>query len=165
MTQILDQVIEALREELRQLGEMLALLDTQQGCLNRGDAPGLLAASGAMDAQRGVIETARTRRETLQHQLAWTLGRSESQSFQEILPRIPESYRPLLVALVQEINQLIEQVRIRLESNHSQLRRSLELTGQLLNTFSSRAFSALLAEERNSSGADSPPRTASAAIV
>ena len=165
MTQILEQVIEALRDELQQFGEMLALLESQQTSLNRGDIGGIAGTAAAIDSQRNVIESARARRENLQKQLAWTVGDPGSQSLQSLLPRTPDIYRPLLLALVGEINQLVEAVRTRLEANQLQLRRALDLTARLLSTISSQAYSALLAEERNSSGAESTPHVVTAAIV
>jgi len=165
MTPILEQVIEALREELQQYGEMLALLETQQGSLSGDDFNSLSTTSRALDSHCGVLAASRTNRENLQRHLAWSLGQPDSETFQNVLPFIPEDYRPLVLALIREINQLIEHVRVRLQFNHTQLRRSLELTEAMLNTISSQANSALLAEERNSPGAESSPCTVSAAIV
>ena len=161
----LEQVIEALRDELQQYGEMLALLEAQHECLTRQDTPLVLNSCSSVDAQRNAIGVARTKRETLQRQLAWTLGHPGSLAIRDLLPLIPDYYRPLISALTREINQLIERVHERVQSNHSQLRSSLELTERFLATISSQANSALLAEERNSSGADSSQCTASAAIV
>lgn len=165
MTPNLEQVIEALREELQQYGEMLALLEVQHGGLIRQDAQSILNSCATIDTQRNVIEAARTRRESLQRQLAWVLGHPESLAVRDLLPLLPDYCRPLISALICEINQLIECVHERLQTNHSLLRRSLELTERFLATISSHANSALLAEERNSSGADSPQCTVSAAIV
>lgn len=165
MTQILEQVIEALRDELQQFGEMLALLEAQEKSLNRGDISDVAHAASAIDLQRNVIESARTRRETLQKQLAWTIGEPDTRSFQSLLHRLPDNYRPLLLALQGEINDLIEAVRTRLEANQVQLRRALDQTARSLSTISSQAYSALLAEERNSSGAESIPHAVTAAIV
>lgn len=165
MTQILEHVIEALRDELQQFGEMLVLLEFQQSCLNRGDIGSVPQTTSAIDSQRNVIESARARRENLQRQLTWTIGQPDPQSLQALLPRIPDIYRPLLLALIGEINQLIAEVRLRLEANQLQLRRALDQTVGLLSTISSQAYSALLAEERNPSGAESSPHAVTAAIV
>lgn len=165
MTPILEQVIEALREELQHYGEMLALLETQQGDLSGGDLISFSHTSRALDSHRGILAASRTHRENLQRQLAWTLGQPESETFGNLLRLIPENYRPLLRALIREINELIEHVRVRLQFHHTLLRRSLELTESMLHTISSQANSALLAEERNSPGAEPTPCTVSTAIV
>jgi len=165
MTPTLEKLIEALRDELQQYGEMLARLEAQHECLTSQDAASLLNSCATVDGQRQTIEAARIKRETLQRQLTWVLGHPECLAVRDLLPLIPDYYRPLLSALTREINQLIERVRSRVQTDHSLLRRSLELTEQFLATISSQANSALLVEERNSSGADSPQCTVSAAIV
>lgn len=165
MTPPLEQVIEALRDELQHYGAMLALLETQRDYLTRQDAQSILNSCATLDTQRTAIEGARARRETLQRQLAWILGRPENPTIRDLLPLIPGYYHPLISALIREINGLIESVRERVQTNHSLLRRSLELTERFLTTISSHANSALLAEERNSSGAESQQHTVSAAIV
>lgn len=165
MTPTLEQVIEALRDELQQYGAMLALLETQREHLSLQDTQSILNSSATLDKQHGVIAAARARRETLQRQLAWVLGHPDTPGVRDLLPLIPDYYRPLISALAREINELIESVRERVQTNQSLLRRSLELTERSLATISSHANSALLAEERNSSGADSPQYTVSAVIV
>lgn len=165
MIPTLEHVIEALRDELQQYGEMLALLEAQHGCLIQQDTQSTLTSCAVVEAQRCVIEAARKNRENHQGKLGWILGRPENHSFQDLLPLVPDHYRPLISALIREINHLIERVRVRVQSNHSLLLRSLELTERFLTTISSQVNSALLVEERNSSGADSPQRTVSAAIV
>ena len=165
MTAPLEQFIEALRDELQHYGAMLALLESQRDYLTRQDAQSILNSCTTLDAQRNAIEASRTRRETLQRQLAWVLGRPENPTIRDLLPLIPDYYHPLISALTREVNELIESVHERVQSNHSQLRRSLELTERFLTTISSHANSALLAEERNSSGAESQQHTVSAAIV
>ena len=165
MTPPLEQFIEALRDELQHYGAMLAMLESQRESLARQDAQSILNSCATLDTQRNAIEGARARRETLQRQLAWVLKRPENPIIRDLLPLIPDYYHPLISALVREINELIESVRERVQTNQSLLRRSLELTERSLATISSHANSALLAEERNSSGADSSQRTVSAAIV
>lgn len=165
MTLILEQLVEALRDELQQFGEMLALLETQTISLTRREISGVIQSTSAIESHRNVIESARLRRENLQKQLAWAAGDPDRRSLQSLLPYAPEPYRPLLSALLGEINQLIETVRIQLESNRLQLQRAHDQTARVLSTISSQAYSALLAEERNSSGAESTPHAATAAIV
>lgn len=165
MTPPLEQVIEALRDELQQYGAMLASLEAQREHLTRQDAQSILNSCATLDTERNAIEAAREKREALQRQLAWVLGRPENPTFRDLLPLIPDYYHPLISALTREINELIESVHERVQTNHSLLRRSLELTERFLATISSHANSALLAEERNSSGAESQQHTVSAAIV
>jgi flagellar biosynthesis/type III secretory pathway chaperone len=165
MIQNLEQLIDALRHELQQYGEMLALLEAQQGCLGRAEAGPVLNSTVAVDAQRSVIERARNSRETFQKQLAWAMGCPDAVAYQDLLPRLPAAYQPLLAALVSEINQSIALVHGRARINHTLLHRAIEHTERLLTSISPQVQSALLAGERNPSGADHSQSTISAAIV
>src|SRR6185503_5016796 len=136
MTATLQQVIEALRNELQQYGEMLALLEAQQEAVARRDSGSVLSSIPAVEAQSSAIQEARHAREAHQRQLAWAVGRPENITFQELLPLLPDEYRPLLSALVQEINQLLGRVRQFAERNHAQLQRSLELMEKFVVTLS-----------------------------
>ena len=48
---------------------------------------------------------------------------------------MPEAYRPLVSALVEENNQLLARVRQRARQNHILLSRSLELMEKFINSF------------------------------
>src|SRR5207247_519512 len=89
MTATLEQVIEALRNELQQYGEMLALLEAQQDIVSRREPHSVLKSISAVEAQNTAIETARRQREVSQRQLAWALGRVEGESFPQLLSSIP----------------------------------------------------------------------------
>ena len=162
MTAPLDQVVEALRNELQQYGEMLALLEAQQDAVSRRQSQSVLMSISAVEAQSAAIETARHQRELLQRQLAWALGRPDADTFPQLLSSIPDEYRPLVQALVQEIDELLARVRERAEQNHVQLRRSLELMERFLGTISPQAQSAPLDREKDSPGPQQtlPPRSA-----
>jgi hypothetical protein len=78
---------------------------------------------------------------------------------------IQDEYRPLIRALVQEINELLGRVRLFAEQNHSQLRRSLELMDHFLVTFSTNGDGAQLATQKSQMEAGSAPRPISTAVV
>ena len=165
MTAILEQVIEALRNELQQYGEMLALLEAQQEAVSQRESGSVLTSVPEIEAQSSAIQDARRIRETHQRQLAWSLGRPDSITFQELLPLLPDDYRPLISALVQEINELLGRVRHFAEQNHSQLRRSLELMDRFLVTFSTPGDAAQLPPQQNPPGAGLTPCPISTAVV
>ena len=141
MTATLAQLIDALRNELQQYGEMLALLEAQQEVIIQSEPASVLNSISAVEAQRAAIEAVQRARELHQRQLAWALSSPENGSFQELLPLLPEQYRPLVIALVQEINQLLTRVRHIAEQNRDQLQRSLELMERFLAAFSTRVES------------------------
>ena len=160
MTASLEQLVDGLRSELQQYGEMLALLEAQQDVVLRCEPRSVLMSVSAVEAQSAAIHAARGHRESCQRQLAVALGWPENETFPQLLSSIPDEYRPLIQALVQEINELLRRVRERADQNHAQLRCSLELMERFISTLSLQAQPALLVGEKDSPGADqpSPPR-------
>src|SRR5689334_25193181 len=127
MTESIQQLIVALREELQQYGEMLALLDRQQQLVVVRAGNEVFQSVGQIEAQATVIAGARVRREECRRQAAKKLGRSEDTPFTDLIPLLPAEYRPLVKALVDENNELLVRVQQRARQNHLLLSRSLEL--------------------------------------
>ena len=136
MTVQLTKIIESLRNELQQYGEMLALLDHQQELVKMCGADDILHSIAAINSQSGLIQSARERRETCQQELAQSFDQPKDTTFAVLLPLIPEHYRPLVSALVQENNELLERVRDRASENQSMLRRSVDLMQRFITTLS-----------------------------
>ena len=134
MLVFLQNVIEALRNELQQYGEMLALLDHQRRVALKSGAEEMLNSISAINAQSASIQTARERRQASQEALAQVLRQPETARFSDLLPLLPDSYQPLVGALVQENNELLAQVRIRAQENQRLLRRSVELMQRFITT-------------------------------
>lgn len=139
MTATLEQVINSLRDELQQYGEMLALLELQHESVLRQGPESVLTSISAVEAQASTIGTARRTREAAQRQLAWALGQPNEETLRALLPLLPEPYRPLVGALMDEINELLQQVQVRARSNHGQLERSLALMERFLASISAQA--------------------------
>ncbi len=134
MKEQIQPLIDALREELQQYGEMLALLDRQHQFIMVRDGAEVFQSAGAIQAQGSVIQTARAQREKCRGRLALTLQQPERAGFTNVIPLLPPDYRPLVKALVDENNELLLRVRERARQNHLLLSRSLELMQGLLNT-------------------------------
>ncbi len=130
----LEQLIDALRNELQQYGEMLALLDHHQQQVLQSGAEELLSSISGINAQSAVIQKAREQRQLAQRQLAQGLNQPEDSTFAHLIPRLLEPYRPLVGALVQENNELLLRVRERAQQNQQLLRRSLELMQRFITT-------------------------------
>lgn len=128
----LERLIETLREELTQYGELLALLEQQQDLIVSRSAEGLLENLGAINAQVPIVAAARQKRDQLRKELAAALGQPGSVSFRQVLSHVPKEYRPLLEALVEEINDLLMRAQQRLRQNHMLLSRSLDLMQQMI---------------------------------
>jgi len=133
MTSQLQNLITALRDELQQYGEMLALLEQQQEADNLRAADDLLLSISIVNAQSLKIQHARQHRQTQLTELAAALDCSATGSFATLVPQIPEEYRPLLSALVQENNELLVRVRQRARQNQILFRRSMETLQRFLD--------------------------------
>jgi len=134
MKDSLNKVIAALREELEQYGEMLARLDEQQEYAMRRAAGELLMSVGSVREQGERVGSARAQRELAQSELSEECALSKDAPFAQIIPRLPENYRPLVLALTQENNELLVRVQQRARQNHLLLLRSLELMTSLINS-------------------------------
>jgi hypothetical protein len=118
MTESLKHLVEALREELKQYGEMLALLDQQQEQVMHRQTANLLQTVADINNHTEVIRAARHEREQRQRHTARLLNMGESFCFAVMLPQLPAPYQPLVGALVQENNELIVRIQQRARQNH-----------------------------------------------
>ncbi len=133
MTESIEKLVAALREELQHYGEMLALLEQQQQhAINRA-ADEMLVATTVIQNQAQVMQAARRDREKCQRELARELAILESSTFVEIFGLLPAAYRPLVESLVDENNSLLQQVQQKARQNHLLLSRSVELMQQFLS--------------------------------
>lgn len=143
MTELLKPLVEALRNELHQFGEMLARLDdTQAGTMRL--APDDLRF---VQEQGRVLEAARQEREARQRLLARHLRQPEDAELAGLIERISPDYRPLFRALVDENAILLSRVQQRARQNHLLLRRSLEVMQQLIQTLSPSGVASIPGEE------------------
>ena len=133
MNDLLPNLIEALREELKQYGEMLALLDQQQNLVMQRQSNELLSSVATINEQTGVSAAARHEREQRQRHIARLLKLAEDSNFNVMIPELPADYRPLVQALVQENNDLLVRVQQRARQNHLLLNHAVELMQHLIN--------------------------------
>ncbi len=129
-----ERLIECLRSELQQYGEMLALLDQQQANVVRRVADDLLITAAAIDTQSAAVQKARQERESYQSDLAQDLLPPGKATLAALTQLLPAKYRPLVQALVHENNQLLFRVRQRAHQNHILITRSMQLMQRLIAT-------------------------------
>lgn len=130
----LQDLIDALREELQQYGEMLARLDFHQDLVIRRQTENLLQSVADIESQGGVIQEARRQRDLRQQELARALRLPDKATFREIGPLLPGEYRPLLSALVDENNELLVRIQQRSRQNHLLLTRTLDMMQRFIGT-------------------------------
>ncbi len=130
----LDRLIAALRDELQQYGEMLALLEREQDLVLRRASAELLESVNSIQAQAAAIQGARAHREQCHAALAAEIGCPAGTALTELLTRLPGDYQPLVDALIRENNHLLIRVQHRARQNHLLLSRSLELMQRFIAT-------------------------------
>jgi len=134
MKELISDLIEALREELKQYGEMLALLDQQQALVTRRQTAELPENVNHVNAQAAVLAVARHAREERQRQIARALAAPETAGLLVLLPQLPADYQPLIGALVSENNELLTRVQNRARQNHLLLSHCVDLMQQLIHS-------------------------------
>ncbi len=134
MTDPHSDIVNALRRELEEYGEMLARLDRQQDAIVRRNSDDVLAGVTEIEAQAATLQDTRRSREEVQRQVARRLSRPEQATLNQLAETMPAHYQPLLHALIEENNHLLVRVQQRARQNHLLLRRSLDLMQHLLQT-------------------------------
>ena len=134
MNDLLHNLIEALREELKQYGEMLAMLEQQQQTVVHRQTNALLQNVAEVNAQANIIAAVRQEREQRRCRVARQLELDENAAFSVIIPLLPADYRPLVQALVHENNALLIRIQQQARQNHLLLSHAVELMQQLINS-------------------------------
>jgi len=134
MIQFIQKLIAALREELQQYGEMLARLDEQQQLVMRRAAQAALETVPLIQSQSAILTQARETRFSAMKQLCSQLQMPESATFKELVPQLPNDYRPLVSALVEENNELLQRIHQRARQNHVLLTRTVESMQHVINS-------------------------------
>jgi flagellar biosynthesis/type III secretory pathway chaperone len=134
MNELLQNLIESLREELKEYGEMLALLDQQQQMVTHRQTQDLLQCVGSINVQAEAIAAARREREQRQREVARELRLDADASFTDVMPKLPSPFQSLVKALVQENNQLLVRIQQRARQNHLMLTRIVDLMQRFLGS-------------------------------
>jgi Ser/Thr protein kinase RdoA (MazF antagonist) len=119
----LKDLIEALRGELQQYGEMLARLDDAAVNSDLDAAEDAPLWAKPLQEQAGLIELALCRREQTKRQVARDLRLPEEAVLPDIIPSLPRHYQLLITALMDENKAL--SARIQQRANQSATCRSL----------------------------------------
>src|ERR1700754_2240814 len=117
MNELLQNLIESLREELKEYGEMLALLDQQGQMVTHRQTQDLLQCVASINVQAEAIAAARREREQRQREVAREMKLAADAPFNEVVPRLPNQFQGLVKALVHENNQLVTRIQQRARQN------------------------------------------------
>ena len=133
-------IVEHLRAELQAYGGLLVLFDEQQHNLLRGDSDAVLSYAHEIEAQVKTTAELRDRREHAVNVFALEAGQPVGLSLKKLIPHFPADVRPLLSALINEVNHLIHRVRRGATRNHQLLSCAIELHGETLRILRPSAF-------------------------
>ncbi len=130
----------ALREELGEYGCLLNLFDRQQQHIFQRDAAAVLQLAHEIETQARSLAGCRCRREQAVAALARGHGRPADSSLRSLLPEIDAEARPLLEALINEVNALLFRVRRVNRHNYSLLSRTVDVQQEVFQRLSPGAF-------------------------
>lgn len=133
-------IAECLRTELADYGGLLHLFEAQQRALFERDASTVLHLAGEIEQHARSLAQSRSRREQAVASFAAENERPATSSLRSLLPYIEADARPLLEALINEVNALLHRVRRTSRHNHSLLTRAVEVHQETLSHLRPNAF-------------------------
>ena len=133
-------ITESLREELGEYGKLLHLFEEQQLALFERNADNVLMLSTSIEQQVNVMHDCRRRREHLVASFALASGRPANSTLRSLLPLFETAVRPLVEALIKEVNVLIHRIRRVSHHNHTLLASAVESHQQTLRVLRPDAF-------------------------
>ena len=136
-----EPLVGAMRTEAQEYGELLALFDEQQAAIISRAPDAVLDLDGRINAQLAMLRGCRTAREALVAGLASRREPALEPSVTEVMALFREPVRPLVQALLAEINALIGKSRRRAQQNRKLLARSVEVAQELLEKLNPEAVS------------------------
>lgn len=140
MTTLWHSIADDLRAELADYGEMLRLFEEQQRSIFNREPEDVLRFAHEIEAQAARLADTRTRRETAVSEFAVNHGQPSTTSLRAMLPLIEVDARPLLEALIDEVNALLHRVRRTSRHNQTLLSRTLEVHQETLQQLRPQSF-------------------------
>ena len=133
-------IADCLRQELADYGGLLHLFEAQQRSLFDRDPESVLHLGIEIEGQARLLADCRNRREQAVADYALARGRPANTSLRALLPDIEAVARPLLEALINEVNALLHRVRRTSRHNHTLLSRAVEVHQETLQQLRPNAF-------------------------
>lgn len=131
---------DALRAELAEYGALLGLFDIQQNAILGRDSEAILLSASTIEEQMHRLNALRTEREALVRTFALHHAQPPAATLRSLLSFFAAEARPLLEALIDEINHLIHRARRRSRQNHLLLARAVEVRQEMLQTLRPESF-------------------------
>ncbi len=133
-------IADSLRTEIAGFGGLLNLFEQQQQSLFARDTEAVLRLSGEIEGHTRLMSEHRQAREQVVAQFALAHSQPARSTLRSLLPFIAAEARPLIEALIAEVNVLIHRVRRLTRQNHLLLARTVEAQQELMRTLRPDAF-------------------------
>ncbi len=132
--------IEALRAELTEYAALHTLFEQQQQNLLHRDVEAVLAHIAMIEEQTQRTHFARDFPEATVSTYAQAAGESTTKTLRQLIPIYPEETRPLLKALIDEINLLVHRLRRDARQNQTLLARTVQAHEEALRVLMPESF-------------------------
>ena len=133
-------IAESLRSEIAGFGDLLNLFEQQQLSLFSRDTNRVLQLSTEIEAHTRTMQGYRAQREQIVAAFALANNQPVTATLRSLLPHVEAAARPLLEALIGEVNRLIHRVRRLTRQNHMLLARTVDSHQEILRTLRPDAF-------------------------
>lgn len=133
-------IAERLRDELAAYGGLLRLFEDQQVALFNRNADTVLFLAGEIEMHARSLAESRTHREVAVASFAESQGLPTTTSLRSMIPLIEVDARPLMDALIKEVNFLLHRVRRTSRHNHTLLSRAVESHQETIQQLRPHAF-------------------------
>jgi flagellar biosynthesis/type III secretory pathway chaperone len=131
-----ESLVDTLRMELQEYGGLCVLIEKQQRAILNRDMPEYMGLAEEIETQVASTSGLRAEREQRVRSIAEAVEQPNDIDLKRLIPHFPEEARPLLSALVEEINSLIAKSNRRAKQNHMLLARAMQYTYELLQQVS-----------------------------
>lgn len=131
-----EVLVDSLRMELQEYGGLCVLIGKQQRAILDRNMPEYMGLSEEIEAQVAATSGLRAEREQMVREYAEQFGLPASTELKRVIPSFPEEARPLLSALVDQINASIGKSNRKAKQNHMLLARAMQYTYDLLQRVS-----------------------------
>ncbi len=136
-----DPLIDLLREEVQEYGGLHNLLDRQQSEIFNRESDLVMLTNEDVERHMGMMNTLRERRESKVRLMASQCNCDPELSLRNMLPHFPDFIRPLLEALIDEVNAMVTRTRRKARQNYLLLSRTMEITQKALSMSEPENFS------------------------
>lgn len=133
-------LVACLRAELAEYGALLHMFEAQQQRLLARDATAVLELSQQIETQMEVIAASRAERERSVAAFATEHGQPARATLRALLAFVEADARPLVEALIDEVNRLLHRIRRLSRHNHTLLAHVVQVQQETLQHLRPQSF-------------------------